>query len=61
MSPRLHDKLGTEPIVVFNSDGHPYPMDTWRNNNIIMMSKQHRFDIIMTLLLHHAPIGYSAV
>ena len=32
------------------------PADTRRKNNVIMTS-QRRFDVMMTLLLRHEPIG----
>ena len=33
------------------------PVDTQRNNNVIMTSKRRRFDIIITLLLRRVPTG----
>ena len=35
-----------------------FPVDTWRNENVIVTSKQTfgRCDVIMTLLLRHMPI-----
>ena len=33
------------------------PTDTWRNNNVIITSKRHRFDVIMTLLLRRVSTG----
>ena len=34
------------------------PTGTWRNNNVIMMSKP-RCDVIVTLLLRRVPTGYD--
>ena len=31
------------------------PADTWRNTSVIITSKRRRFDVIMTLLVHHVP------
>ena len=35
------------------------PVDTRRNNNVIITSKRRRFDVKMTLLLHHLSVGMT--
>ena len=35
-----------------------YPADTRRKNNVTVTSKRSRFDVIVTLLLRRAPVGY---
>ena len=36
-----------------------HPMDTRGKNNLIMASKQRRFDVIMTLLMRRVPVGHE--
>ena len=44
-------------VKASNGSTNEIPADTRRNNNVIIMSKRRRFDIIMTLSLRYMSAG----
>ena len=55
-SPSIDQVVISYPVIVARLSN---PVDTRRNNNVILTSKRRRFDVKMTLLLRRVPVGKS--